>query len=454
MPTKKEKDQAPAAIETLDVTETRGVEHVAPPPVDVSAVREEAAAAERKRATDISSAVRAAKLPVTFAETLIRDGVDIDKARARIIDEWARDDGDQEIRGVRTSVDHDIVDNMRAGAVNALLARGGVEPLTDRGREFGNMTLLRLCEDLLTRQGVNVRGLAPYELASRALSTSDLANIAGSVFNRTLLSGYESGQRTFVGVFRQGSASDFRAVNRIRMSGAPALEEVKEGGEFKYGKVTDEKETYSLATYGKILPFTRQTIINDDMDALTRVPMLFGRAAADLESDIVWAIITANAALQDGTALFHADHSNLAGSGGAISVTTVGAGRAAMRAQTGMEGRLINVMPRFLIAGADTETVIDQFLTAITPATTANAVPSVMRSLQPVIEPRLTGNQWYLAADYNQVDTVEYMYLNGQQGVYIETQNGFDIDGIAVKARHDFAAKAIDYRGLYKNPGA
>ena len=454
MPTKKEKDQAPAAIETLDVTETRGVEPVAPPPVDVSAVREEAAAAERKRATDISSAVRAAKLPVTFAETLIRDGVDIDKARARIIDEWARDDGDQEIRGVRTSVDHDIVDNMRAGAVNALLARGGVEPLTDRGREFGNMTLLRLCEDLLTRQGVNVRGLAPYELASRALSTSDLANIAGSVFNSTLLSGYESGQRTFVGVFRQGSASDFRAVNRIRMSGAPALEEVKEGGEFKYGKVTDEKETYSLATYGKILPFTRQTIINDDMDALTRVPMLFGRAAADLESDIVWAIITANAALQDGTALFHADHSNLAGSGGAISVTTVGAGRAAMRAQTGMEGRLINVMPRFLIAGADTETVIDQFLTAITPATTANAVPSVMRSLQPVIEPRLTGNQWYLAADYNQVDTVEYMYLNGQQGVYIETQNGFDIDGIAVKARHDFAAKAIDYRGLYKNPGA
>ena len=114
MPTKK-KDQAPAAIETLDVTETRGVEPVAPPPVDVSAVREEAAAAERKRATDISSAVRAAKLPVTFAETLIRDGVDIDKARARIIDEWARDDGDQEIRGVRTSVDHDIVDNMRAG---------------------------------------------------------------------------------------------------------------------------------------------------------------------------------------------------------------------------------------------------------------------------------------------------------------------------------------------------
>jgi len=459
MPTATKKDQAPATTETSDVTETRATDdqQAAPitrAPVDASAARNEGALAERKRVSDIQAAVRSAKLPSEFADTLIREGIEIDAARERIIAEWANDDDDQDFRGVRATVDHDVVENMRAGAVNALLARGGIEQVTDQGREFANMSLLRLCEDLLTRQGVNVRGLSSREVATRALSTSDLANIAGSVFNRTLLQGYESAPRTFVGVFRQASASDFRAVNRIRLSGAPALEEVKENGEFKYGKVTDEKETYSLATYGKILPFTRQTIINDDMDALTRVPMLFGRAAADLESDIVWAIVTANAALQDGVTLFHADPNNLAGSGGAISVTTVGAGRAAMRAQTGMEGRLINVMPRHLIAGADTETVIDQFLTQITPATTANAVPSTMRSLMPVIEPRLTGNQWYLAADYNQVDTIEYCYLEGQQGVYIETQNGFDIDGINIKARHDFAAKAIDYRGLYKNAGA
>jgi hypothetical protein len=77
-----------------------------------------------------------------------------------------------------------------------------------------------------------------------------------------------------------------------------------------------------------------------------------------------------------------------------------------------------------------------------------------MRSLMPVVEPRLTGNAWYLAADHNQVDTIEYCYLEGNQGVYIETREGFNIDGIEIKARHDFAAKAIDYRGLYKNAGA
>ena len=45
-------------------------------------------------------------------------------------------------------------------------------------------------------------------------------------------------------------------------------------------------------------------------------------------------------------------------------------------------------------------------------------------------------------------------YLEGQQGAYIETRNGFDVDDVEIKCRLDFGAKAIDWRGLYKNPGA
>lgn len=37
---------------------------------------------------------------------------------------------------------------------------------------------------------------------------------------------------------------------------------------------------------------------------------------------------------------------------------------------------------------------------------------------------------------------------------YIEMEPGFDIDGLRLKARLDFAAKATDYSGLYNNPGA
>ncbi|MFT5766743.1 MAG: hypothetical protein ACI9DH_000562 [Halioglobus sp.] len=453
MPTEKKDEQA-RSTEVVAEKVTTGIseEEATRIATDKAA---EATGKERTRAYDIRAAVRSAKLGDEFADGLINEGLSVDDARAKIIDAWAEQDPSEDTRGVRTGIDADIIANIREGASNALMHRAMPEvQLTDQGRGFAGMTLLRISEDILTAGGVNVRGMSSHEIATRALSTSDLASIAGSLVNRTLLQGYESAPRTFVGVFRQGTASDFRDINRVRMSGAPALEEVKEGGEFKYGKVTAEKETYSLATYGKILPFTRQTIINDDMDALIRIPSMFGASAANLESDIVWAIVTANAALQDSVALFHADHSNLAGSGGAISVASVGAARAAMRVQTGMEGRIINVTPRHLIVGADKETELDQFLTNIIANTQANAQPTMLRSLNPVVEPRLTGSSWYLAADFNQVDTVEYSYLEGNQGVYIETKQGFDIDGIAIKARHDFAAKAIDYRGLYKNAGA
>jgi len=459
-----EQDQAPVTTDAPD-TETRGdggtppVVAAAEPAPDSRAIADEAVRRERERVTEIRRAVRTARLPGDLADTLIEEGASIDAARARIIDAIADQDDSADVSAiratdVRTRTDHEVVTRMRDAVTDALAFRAGVSNDIGNGAEFQGMTLLRVCEELLVRQGVQTRGLSAMELAGRALSTSDFVGITANTMNRSLLMGYENAPRTFVGVFRQATAQDFRAIDRVRLSGAPSLEEVKEGGEFKYGKVTDEKETYSLATYGKILPFTRQTIINDDMDALGRLPVMFGRAAADLESDLVWAIPVDNAALQDGTALFHADHGNLAGAGAAISVTTVGAARAAMRAQTGMEGRLINVTPRHIIVGADAETALDQFLTSITPDQQGNAIPQSMRSLNPVIEPRLTGNAWYLAADYMQVDTIEYCYLQGNQGVYLETQEGFDVDGIKVKARHDFAAKAIDYRGLYKNPGA
>jgi len=58
-----------------------------------------------------------------------------------------------------------------------------------------------------------------------------------------------------------------------------------------------------------------------------------------------------------------------------------------------------------------------------------------------------------LIADPAQIDTVEYCYLEGQQGVYIETKQGFEVDGVEIKARMDFGAAALDFRGLQKNAG-
>jgi hypothetical protein len=84
-------------------------------------------------------------------------------------------------------------------------------------------------------------------------------------------------------------------------------------------------------------------------------------------------------------------------------------------------------------------------------------VPEWIQGLVPIVEPRLDAastTAWYMVADPTQIDTIEYCFLEGQAGVYFETRQGFEVDGIEMKARMDFAAAAIDYRGLQKNAGS
>ena len=186
---------------------------------------------------------------------------------------------------------------------------------------------------------------------------------------------------------------------------------------------------------------------------------MYGTAIATLESDVVWAILTANAAMGDGVALFHATHKNLASSGSALSTVSIGEARASMAKQTGIDKKtVLNIRPTYLLVPVSLELAAEQLLAQnLTPTKTADVVPQSIRSLAVIAEPRLdTVSQtgWFLTASPAQIDTLEYAYLEGQQGAYIETRNGFDVDGVEIKCRLDFGAKAIDWRGLYKNPGA
>lgn len=71
----------------------------------------------------------------------------------------------------------------------------------------------------------------------------------------------------------------------------------------------------------------------------------------------------------------------------------------------------------------------------------------------PVLDPHITDKKWFLVSDPAFCDTIEYAYLDGEDGLFTEMRNGFEIDGLEIKARLVFGAKAIDWRGLYMNNG-
>jgi hypothetical protein len=436
----------------------------APAAPDTEAVATRAREAERDRVSTIYDLAGRLNLERGFAEDLVKRGVSVDESRRLILDQVAAKSDETRTFG-HVSVPlggRDERITRRDAVANALLHRYSptLFQLEDAARQYRGMTLLELARESLGNAGVNTRGLSRDEVATRALhSTSDFPEILSAVTNKTLRQAYEAYPRTFMLFCRQVLATDFKAMHRVQLGEAPQLLEVGESGEFKRGTLGESKESYKVKTYGRVVAITRQTLINDDLDAFTRIPAMYGNSIAQLESDVVWGVITANPAMADGNALFHTTHKNLAGTGAALAVEAVGAARAAMAKQTGLDKKtVLNVRPAFLIVPASLELKAEQMVAQnLVPAATANVVPQSIRTLAPISEPRLDAaseTAWYLAASPNQIDTIEYAYLEGQQGAYIETRNGFDVDGVEIKCRLDFGAKAIDWRGLYKNPGA
>jgi hypothetical protein len=445
----------PASHETRQQPEPAAARMPDPTPApDTEAIATRAREAERDRVSTIYDLTGRLNLERSFAEDLVKRGVSVDESRRLILDQVAaKSEETRTFPHVSVPLGgRDERITRREAVANALLHRYSptLFPLEDAARQYRGMTLLKLARESLGNAGVNTRGLSRDEVATRALhSTSDFPEILSAVTNKTLRQAYDAYPRTFALFCRQVLATDFKSMHRVQLGEAPQLLEVGESGEFKRGTLGESKESYRVKTYGRVVAITRQVLINDDLDAFTRIPAMYGNSIAQLESDVVWGIITANPAMADGNALFHTTHKNLAGTGAALDVASVSAARAAMALQTGLDKKtVLNIRPAFLIVPAALELKAEQLVAQnLVPADSAKVVPQSIRTLSPISEPRLdaaSATSWYLAASPNQIDTIEYAYLEGQQGAYIETRNGFDVDGVEIKCRLDFGAKAID----------
>ncbi len=451
----------------------------APVAVDTEALKREGAIDADKRSlarvTAIKDRCAAAKLPEAFALELIASNKTELECTSAIFEKLAADSKkpENQNRNSGVNVNRDERDTFNSKMEAALVVRcnpKASKETLDLGKEFAGLTMVEMAREYLEFAGVKTRGLAREAIARTALqgnmgaseffsggmhTTSDFPNILANVANKTLRQAYQAAPRTFTAFARQVSAADFKPINRVQLSDVPTLTAVNEHGEFHRGSISDSKETYSLATYGEIIAITRKTIINDDLSALSRIPSGLGVAGAQLESDTVWGIITANAALSDTVQLFHGTHSNL-NSSNALSDDALATMRKNFRLQTGPKGTILNLAPQFVLIPAALEQTLLKliFPTQLAAAQYGDVIPAWIRSLTPVVEPRLDANSattWYAASDPAMIDTIEYCYLEGQEGVYTEVRQGFDVDGVEIKARLDFAAGAIDFRGLAKN---
>lgn len=344
---------------------------------------------------------------------------------------------------------------------------------SDGASQFAYMRLPEIARQMLVRAGERIDGLPEHEIVRRAMAynfiergtyhtTGSFANLMLDAAKKTLLMAYDEAPSTYQMWARTApSTSDFKAINRIRFGELPIPEVVPENGKYPEAKPSDAKESYKPEKHGGIFSITMEAVVNDDLGAITRIPQMQGASMRRRINQDVYAILTANAALADGTALFASGHAN--NGTAALAESALDTAYAAMRKQTGLNAStILNVIPRYLIVPAalgGTALRLANAATAVVPEAVGNVPlygPNGVRSLVVVEDAELDANSataWYLAASPMQIDTVELTFLQGEESPVLERETQFDTDGIAYKIRQTYGVKAIDHRGLYRSTG-
>ena len=457
-----------------------------------------ALANDQKRRNEIQAAVKIAKLDRAFADELCNSNVSVADANARIIQRMATQplgaSAGSDVR-VTESSDDKFTNAVRDGLISRSFraAKISAKAFDDSGpsegyKDFENLELYRIAELTLRRRNVATDRMSRNEIAQAAMgnerimrkyriereayhSTGSFPNLLLDAANKSLLAAYDEAPYTWNLWARQApSVADFKAVNRMRFSESPDPEVVPENHDYKEKVMSDSKESYKVDKYGALFTVTWETIVNDDLDAIGRIPAMHGNACRRKVNKVVYSVLTSNPAMGDGVNLFgaHASGTNLAGSAAPPSVTTLNAGFLAMATQKGLSNdTIIGVTPRFLIVPWALSATADTLVTSMAPPdvggdTTGTSGtnniygPNGKRKLTVIEEPNLdlaSPTGWYLAADSSQIDTVEVAFLQGEESPVLENEWNMVNDTYTYKVRQTFGVKAIDWRGLYKNAG-
>jgi hypothetical protein len=382
-----------------------------------------------------------------YAQGLLARGANLSDSRAAILEELARIDraagGHVNIR----ALNHQTGEGEREAIVNTLVARMGGRT---NGPVIGAADCTALAIRSLALSGQRVHdGDSRDRILKRALhTTGDFPVLLGNAVNRVLHAAYEEAPATLKTIGRLANLPDFRGKNVVRLGGAPSLEEVNEAGEFTRGTVNESGNGWRLATFGRIVGLSRQALVNDDLSGFAAMLVKFGQAAARREAEELVSILLSPPQI-DGQALFAPARSTQIAN--VLGLEGLGAAVRAMRAQKDLDGGIVMQEPATLLVPAALEMTARQLAAAITPTAASNVQPF---TLSVAVEPRLdtaSATAWYLVAG-NQ-SALEYGYLDGAQGVQIDQRDGFEIDGLEIKARLDFGCGWFAPVGWVKSTG-
>jgi phage head maturation protease len=346
------------------------------------------------------------------------------------------------------------------------------EAVSKRHRGAGLHSVLRAClraaGDSRDSERIDGHFLKQAFTASRKLeaagSTMSLPGILGNVANQSMLAAYEAVPATWEKFCRKGDNRDFRPHERYRLVGKGQFKKVGRGGELEHLQLGDSTYTNTLDTSGAMIEVSRQTLIDDRVDAFSQLPAMMGRMGAIEVDRAAFTLLMSNP-----DSFFSALKGNFQlGVDRALSLSALELAEQAFDNLVDGNGSPAMIIPRVLLVPVPLKTVGRTVINSerVNQATTA-ATPDgnpFKASFELVSSPWLTNaalpgtnkdKKWFLLAGPGDFSVLEVAFLNGQTVPTIESgEMDFSILGIQLRAYFDFGVAMLDYRGGVQMVGA
>lgn len=305
--------------------------------------------------------------------------------------------------------------------------------------------------------------------ATESITSGTFGTILGDSITRRMIAEYSQPN---LQVWRQLVSSivavnDFRTQRIEAMGGYGTLPAVLQGA--PYNPLTspgNEEATYAITKRGGTEDLTIETIANDDIRALQRIPVKLGLAAAQTLYRFVLDIFNANPTLtRDATALFAAGHNNVTTT--ALSSTALEVTRAKLRKQSayGDTADILSLIPKFLLVTPENEALAFELCTSAfampsgAPVGAATNTPNLHQGMVPLVVDYWSATsttEWFVLCDPAMAPTIEVGFYNGQEDPALFVQNDptagsmFTTDKLTYKIRHIYSGAPIDYRGFQR----
>lgn len=402
----------------------------------------------------------------------ISEGKSLNAVREAILNCQA--DGDDKC-GVHAQVcvTSDARDVRGEALKNAILNRVDPvgNPLRDDARQYRGRSAIEGFRAYMEAQGVpGVRDLSATEVGKLALSraayaqraggmtSSDLPLLLAAVSNKSLLQGFAEYSPIYPMIAARTDAPDFNPRKAILASTFPALLEVAEGADYQPGSLSESQESITPKRYARKIRMSVEMLTKDDLSGLTRAPQTYGRRVQMNRDALALAVLTANGALSDSVALFHASHGNLAAGGdvGVPSIAALAAGRAAMGIQDDLDGIILSLEPMvWLVPKAQENAALQVVAGQFVPTASSGAPLPWMRNLKVISHGTLDASSTtahYMFADPADAPVLQWCEVSGN-GPTLDSQYDWDSDALEMKVIDSFGVGAVDFRGGYKNAG-